>query len=74
MDLAKVLAELHAELDNLNAAIISLERIEQGRRRRGRPPEWMNKTRSVGAPGELLLPEEKPKTGRREPAVSENDE
>jgi hypothetical protein len=39
MDLAKVLAQLKQELENLNAAIASLEKIEQSKlRRRGRPP------------------------------------
>lgn len=38
MDLAKVLAHLHGELDSLNAAIATLERLPQRRRRRGRPP------------------------------------
>ncbi len=38
MDLAKVLAQLNQELENLNAAIASLERIEQSKRGRGRPP------------------------------------
>jgi hypothetical protein len=33
MDLAKVLTQLHAELDNLNVAIATLERMQQG----GRP-------------------------------------
>jgi hypothetical protein len=47
MDLAKVLAQLHAELENLDAAIASLERIQQGSRRRGRPPEWLHKPRSA---------------------------
>jgi hypothetical protein len=37
MDLAKVLTQLHGELDDLNAAIATLERM-QGGRRRGRPP------------------------------------
>ena len=37
MDLAKVLQQLHEELDNLNAAIISLERLQEAGRRRGRP-------------------------------------
>jgi len=43
MDLAKVLANLHAELDNLNVAIASLERLQNGGRRRGRPPERVQK-------------------------------
>ena len=38
MDLTKVLAHLHGELDNLNTAIATLERLQQGSRRRGRPP------------------------------------
>ena len=37
MDLAKVLAHLHAELDSLDAAIASLQRLQQGDERRGRP-------------------------------------
>jgi hypothetical protein len=39
MDLAKVLTQLHGELDDLSAAIATLERMEQGGRRRGRPPK-----------------------------------
>jgi hypothetical protein len=39
MDLSKVLAELRAELENLDAAILSLERLQQEGRRRGRPPK-----------------------------------
>ena len=30
MDLSKVLAQLHSELNNINAAIASLQRLEQG--------------------------------------------
>ena len=58
MDLAKVLAQLHAELKKLDAAIASLERIEQGARRRGRPPEWLTKTRTGGAHGKPVEPDE----------------
>jgi len=38
MDFAKVVADLRAELENLDAAIASLERLKEGGRRRGRPP------------------------------------
>ena len=41
MDLAKVLQQLHEELDNLNAAIVSLERLQESGRRRGRPPSML---------------------------------
>ncbi len=39
MDLSKVLAQLREELANLDAAILSLERLQQEGRRRGRPPK-----------------------------------
>jgi len=39
MDIGKVLAQLHEELANLDAAIVCLERLQQqAARRRGRPP------------------------------------
>ncbi len=41
MDLTKVLAQLRAELANLDAAIISLERLQQEGVRRGRPPKLL---------------------------------
>ena len=39
MDLSKVLAELRLELQNLEAAIQSLERLQEDKPRRGRPPK-----------------------------------
>lgn len=38
MDLVKVLVELRNELDVLNQAIESLERLQEVKPRRGRPP------------------------------------
>lgn len=65
MDLSKVLAQLHAELADLGAAIASLERIEQGGKRRGRPPLWLakarnSKTRGAGEASASLAPPGKP--------------
>ena len=40
MDLTKVLALLREELDSLNAAIATLERLQQGGR--GRPPQLVH--------------------------------
>jgi chaperonin cofactor prefoldin len=37
MDLQKVLNQLHEELENLNAAIASLERLQEASRLRGEP-------------------------------------
>jgi len=42
MDLTKVLASLHEELDSLNTAIATLERLQQAGRRRGRPPRLVH--------------------------------
>jgi len=42
MDVTKILAELRAEREQVEAAILSLERLARGRsHRRGRPPAWM---------------------------------
>lgn len=42
MDVSKILAELREERQQLEEAIVSLERLARGRgRRRGRPPAWM---------------------------------
>ena len=47
MDISKILADLRQEREQLEEAILSLERLAMGRgRRRGRPPAWM----SVAAP------------------------
>jgi hypothetical protein len=43
MDVAKILTELRDEKQQIEEAILSLERIERGRdNRRGRPPAWMS--------------------------------
>jgi hypothetical protein len=42
MDLAKVLKELHEELENLDAAISSLERLQEAGQRRGRSADWLD--------------------------------
>jgi hypothetical protein len=42
MDLTEMLAELRAERQQIEQAIIILERLARGRgKRRGRPPLWM---------------------------------
>jgi hypothetical protein len=38
MDLTKVLEQLRQELEYIDAAILSLERLQSRERRRGRPP------------------------------------
>ncbi len=42
MDVSKILAELKEERQQIEEAIVSLERLARGRgRRRGRPPSWL---------------------------------
>ena len=43
MDVNKILVELRQERQQIEEAIISLERLARGRgRRRGRPPAWLS--------------------------------
>ena len=43
MDVTKILAELRGEREQIEEAILSLERLARGRGRgRGRPPSWMS--------------------------------
>jgi hypothetical protein len=45
IDVAKILAELKEEKEQLEQAILTLERLAAGRGpRRGRPPAWMSET------------------------------
>ncbi len=42
MDVTKILAELKQEREQIEEAILTLERLALGRgKRRGRPPAWM---------------------------------
>jgi len=43
MDVSKILSELRSERQQIEEAIVSLERLARGRgKRRGRPPSWMS--------------------------------
>jgi hypothetical protein len=51
MDVSKILDELRQEREQLEEAILSLERLARGRgRRRGRPPSWMVEAKKRGRP------------------------
>jgi outer membrane protein TolC len=52
MDIAKVLAQLRDEMANLDAAILSLERLQGvgGPKRRGRPPTSLADARKTAPP------------------------
>ena len=50
MDVTKMLDELRQEREQIEEAIITLERLAQGRgKRRGRPPAWWAEARKRGA-------------------------
>jgi hypothetical protein len=51
MDLSRVLAELRWELERLDAAIVSLERLNEEGRKRGRPPKMVADIKPPGAAG-----------------------
>jgi hypothetical protein len=64
MDVTKILAELKAEREQIEEAIVSLERLARGRgKKRGRPPSWMSST--PGVEGESS--QEQPKRRGRPP-------
>ena len=51
MDVLKMLAELRQEREQIEEAILTLERLARGRgRRRGRPPAWMSAIKRRGRP------------------------
>ncbi len=51
MDVTKMLAELREEREQIEEAILTLERLARGRgRRRGRPPAWLAELRKRGHP------------------------
>jgi hypothetical protein len=51
VDVTKILDELRQEREQLEEAILSLERLARGRgRRRGRPPSWMVEAKKRGRP------------------------
>lgn len=48
MDISKVLEELRRELEHLDAAILSLERLQEKVVKRGRPPKLLSQLRRTG--------------------------
>jgi hypothetical protein len=51
MDVLKMLADLRHEREQIEEAILTLERLSQGRaKRRGRPPAWMATVKRRGRP------------------------
>jgi len=53
LDVDKMLAELRLEREQIEEAILTLERLARGRgRRRGRPPSWLKDAVSAASAGD----------------------
>ena len=51
MDVSKILTELRAEREQIEEAILSLEKLARGRgKRRGRPPAWLSEVEGGEVP------------------------
>lgn len=51
MDVTKILADLRQEREQIEEAIMTLERLARGRgKRRGRPPAWLAAVKKRGRP------------------------
>lgn len=61
MDIIRMLADLRQERQQIEEAILTLERLANGRgKRRGRPPAWMSELKRRGRPpGSKNRPKEK---------------
>ncbi|HEX3682720.1 MAG TPA: hypothetical protein VHU83_09255 [Bryobacteraceae bacterium] len=70
MDVDKMLAELRLEREQIEEAILTLERLARGRgRRRGRPPGWLKEAAAEisaeeGQNAVVQLPSEPRRRGR----------
>ena len=55
MDVTKILEQLREERDQIEAAIVTLERLALGRgKRRGRPPAWIVEARKRTKSGDEM--------------------
>ena len=71
MDVTKILAELRQEREQIDEAILSLERLARGRgRRRGRPPAWMSALEAPRRPGRPPGSKNKSASGSPKTAVA----
>ena len=67
MDILKMLADLHQEREQIDEAILVLERLAQGHgKRRGRPPAWMTAATQIKKRGRPPGSKNKPKAASLE--------
>ena len=71
MDVNKMLADLRQEREQIEEAILTLERLAQGRgRRRGRPPAWLSQLEGPKRRGRPPGSKNKPMNGSPKTAVA----
>ena len=71
MDLHKMLAELRQEREQIEEAILILERLARGRgKRRGRPPLWMTSS-DESAPSAVVKRRGRPPGSKNKPKDKE---
>ena len=67
MDISKILADLRSERVQIEEAIITLERLAEGRgKRRGRPPTWLVEARKNDPKIPAMAGKGKEKTSKSE--------
>ena len=74
MDITKILEDLRQERDQLEEAILSLERLAAGGRRRGRPPAWIAAVRQQQTAATAKPTLAKTKKPRRKGPAAEGSE
>lgn len=77
MDISKILEDLRRERQQLEEAILSLERLAVGGKRRGRPPAWIVAAQQTQTPtprGPGRPPGSKNKRGRKKAASGDSGE
>ena len=72
MDINKILEDLRQEREQLEEAILSLERLAAGGKRRGRPPAWIAAVRQQKEPVKPVVAKTK-KPRRKGPAAESGD-
>jgi hypothetical protein len=75
LDVDKMLAELRLEREQIEEAILTLERLARGRgRRRGRPPAWLKEASAQGSTEENTdHPAPEPKRRGRPPGPAKTN-
>lgn len=74
MDITRILEDLRRERQQLEEAILSLERLAVGGKRRGRPPAWIVAAQQTQPRGPGRPPGSKNKRGRKKSGGAESGE